>query len=313
MNLLKSLPDTEYLELLIYIHDFFILFILGFGLVALLLGFSTLNKFITVAAFMIYILAITIKNVYAVSIIASRYYMNGLDNKKRLSSAITHDFKTMIGTAFDTIYKVDDIETLKELLIYQIGDLQIGINEFSEFNKIDRPDAEELIKLRMQDVNIGDYLADYIFRQEQIGGIPDRIRIKDDLLEEDVYIRACADSLASIFGNLISNTKKYAEATEIFFKTEIEAGKFIHIYYGDNGNGISDDIKNTIFDPFVYGNKVSTDIRTQSPNKNGHYKSGLGMHIVKKHVEMNNGTIQLLDSEHGTLYDICFPLVKKRK
>ena len=333
MKVLKGLPDKEFLELLIYIHDFFILFILGLGLVSLLLGFSTLNKysytpnelwhektksyedmeFITVAAFMIYIIVITIKNVSSVSIIASRYYMNGLDIKKKLSSAITHDFKSMIGTAFDTIYKVDDIETLKELLIFQIGDLQVGINEFSEFNKIDRPDAEELIKSRMQDINIGDYLADYIFRQEQIGGLPDSIKIKDNLLEDDIYIRACSDSLASIFGNLISNTKKYAEASEIYFRTAVENNKYIHIYYGDNGMGISEDIKSHIFDPFVYGDSLRSTIRTQSNNKNAHYKSGLGMHIVKKHVEMNKGTIQLLDAEQGTMYDVCFPIAKKRK
>ena len=71
----------------------------------------------------------------------------------------------------------------------------------------------------------------------------------------------------------------------------------IVIRIGDNGKGIPKELRETIFDPFVVGNKSRTGAKS----------SGLGLAISRKIVEAHNGTIALIDDESGrmnTLYEI---------
>lgn len=65
-------------------------------------------------------------------------------------------------------------------------------------------------------------------------------------------------------------------------------------YTGDNGCGISDDIVNTIFDPFV------------TYKTNG---TGLGLALSKKIIEAHGGTLIVTSSdETGTVFTITLPV-----
>jgi signal transduction histidine kinase len=76
-----------------------------------------------------------------------------------------------------------------------------------------------------------------------------------------------------------------------------ESGGDIIINIGDNGRGIPEELRKTIFEPFVVGNKSRT----------GTKGSGPGLAISRKIVEAHNGTISLADDPEGrmkTMYEI---------
>ncbi|MDO9576385.1 MAG: PAS domain S-box protein [Candidatus Cloacimonadales bacterium] len=84
------------------------------------------------------------------------------------------------------------------------------------------------------------------------------------------------DALYSVFNNLITNSIKHGEASQIDIIISSENDTY-KIKFMDNGKGIPDKIKDRIFDEgFSYGKSSHT---------------GIGLHIVKKTIEQYGGFI----------------------
>lgn len=104
---------------------------------------------------------------------------------------------------------------------------------------------------------------------------------------------------SQIIENLISNALKYYDKNKEspYVKLDIfnkEDKVFIHI--SDNGIGIPDEYQAEVFTMFK---------RFHPKHSNG---SGLGMSIVKKHIESLNGTIKFESSPQGTAFKIMIPV-----
>ena len=81
---------------------------------------------------------------------------------------------------------------------------------------------------------------------------------------------------------------------DLFFFVPKKISDSIVISCTDNGCGISDDIVNTIFDPFV------------TYKTNG---TGLGLALSKKIIEAHGGTLIVTSSdETGTVFTITLPV-----
>ena len=81
---------------------------------------------------------------------------------------------------------------------------------------------------------------------------------------------------------------------DLFFLCAEKISDSIVISCTDNGCGISDDIVNTIFDPFV------------TYKTNG---TGLGLALSKKIIEAHGGTLIVTSSdETGTVFTITLPV-----
>ena len=105
--------------------------------------------------------------------------------------------------------------------------------------------------------------------------------------------RAYANEVfSSVFTNIISNSVKHGNATQIDIIIYSEDDMCI-IKIIDNGSGIPDEIKDKIFDEgFFYG-------------KSGH--TGIGLHIVKETIEHYGGSISVEDNyPHGAIFNIFF-------
>ena len=79
----------------------------------------------------------------------------------------------------------------------------------------------------------------------------------------------------------------------------------IIIHIGDNGKGIPEELRKSIFEPFVVGNKSRTGVKG----------SGLGLAISKRIVEAHGGTIKLIDPDDSrwkTMYRIVLPKYDKK-
>jgi len=100
-------------------------------------------------------------------------------------------------------------------------------------------------------------------------------------IEGNGYVLA-DEALNSVFNNLISNSIKHGNSSQINIKI-LEKKEICLIELKDNGNGIPDKIKDNIFEEgFKYGEKGNT---------------GIGLHIVKTAIERYGGTITVDDNK----------------
>lgn len=104
--------------------------------------------------------------------------------------------------------------------------------------------------------------------------------------------------LTQILENLLSNAIKYSDSKKASSYVNItikEDYKFVVIGIEDNGLGIPKERQSEVFQMFKrFHPKVS-------------FGSGLGMAIVKKHVDALNGKIQFKSSTEGTQFTIRLP------
>ena len=98
-----------------------------------------------------------------------------------------------------------------------------------------------------------------------------------------------------ILENLISNGVKYCDKNKAnrFVKVVLESKKDkLHIHIEDNGLGIPEIYKSNVFSMFK---RFHPDIA---------YGSGLGLYLIKKHVDYLGGTIDFTSTESGTVFRI---------
>ncbi len=130
----------------------------------------------------------------------------------------------------------------------------------------------------------------------QLRNTPYQIKIN---CPDNLEIISKPGSLNQILMNLIVNSLIHGFENRdhgIISITVIDLNNQIHIQYKDDGIGISPEIKNKIFDPFI-------------TTKRGAGGSGLGMHLVYNLVTQALGGTISFESElnQGVIFDIYFP------
>jgi len=115
-------------------------------------------------------------------------------------------------------------------------------------------------------------------------------------------IELCQDRkvIDIIIRNVLYNAIKYSEKDSII-KIKIEQNDMLKIAIKDQGIGVPRDAQEFVFDRFYRAKNVL------------HIKgTGIGLNIVKKHMEKLNGSVELKSEEHkGTTVTIKLPLVHK--
>jgi signal transduction histidine kinase len=125
------------------------------------------------------------------------------------------------------------------------------------------------------------------------------IAVEQDLATH-VTLQADRDHLFRILLNLFRNARqameqapRQAEPYRLSIRSEQDNGSLI-LHIQDNGPGIPEPIRAKLFKPFQAGLSQGS--------------CGLGLSIVKELVELNQGTVELKDTEQGTHFVMCFPL-----
>ncbi|MCC3359328.1 sensor histidine kinase [Bacillus sp. REN16] len=206
------------------------------------------------------------------------------ESKKQMLADISHDLKTPITTIqgySKALYEgvVTEEEQMKKYLTY-IYDKSIRvtslIDELFMFSKLDSPDVP--IQKEMKDICefYRGVIAEHfdLFEEKEM-------ELEINIPDKKLMYPFDPKLLNRAISNLLQNTNKYnPDGTEIYL-TLIQTEDNIFIEVGDNGVGIREEIAQTLFDPFVRGDKSRM-------NDGG---SGLGLAITKKIVELHNGTI----------------------
>ncbi len=106
--------------------------------------------------------------------------------------------------------------------------------------------------------------------------------------EESVAVRAGADRVAQVLDNLVSNALRHAPSSERIVVSVSSAGGRALLRVTDEGHGMTEEQKERAFDRFWRAGS-------------GAPGSGLGLAITRRLVELDGGTVELLDAPSGGL------------
>ncbi|MEH7254195.1 HAMP domain-containing sensor histidine kinase [Neobacillus niacini] len=208
------------------------------------------------------------------------------ESKKRMLADLSHDLKTPMTTIQGysrALYEgfVEDEDQTKRYLKY-IHDKSIRvtalIDELFIFSKLDNPDSQ----INKQEKDLCEFLREVIVEYYELFAEKE-MELTIQIPATKIVYRFDQKLLYRAISNILENTIKYnPEQTEVFITLQ-ESKDSITIEIGDNGIGINEDIAQTLFDPFVRGDK----------NRMNDGGSGLGLAITKKIVEKHDGIVFL--------------------
>jgi signal transduction histidine kinase len=127
------------------------------------------------------------------------------------------------------------------------------------------------------------------------------LRMSWDIPDSPLQLRSDPVRVKEIVSNLIQNAVKYTDRGSVALRIEaISGNQSILIEVSDTGMGISEHHLSSIFEPFMQAHKTSTE--------NSRGGIGLGLSIVKKHLEQIGGTIQVKSElGKGTTFCVVVP------
>ena len=152
--------------------------------------------------------------------------------------------------------------------------------------------AEDLLLTKL----VGELKDTFDFLCKQKG-----LEMRWELPNDPMQIRSDLGRVKEVISNLLQNAIKYTDRGSVKLRIEKLAAKdSIMVEVSDTGMGISEHHLANIFEPFMQVHKTSTE--------NSRGGIGLGLSIVKKHLEQIKGSISV-ESElgKGTTFRVILP------
>jgi CRP-like cAMP-binding protein/two-component sensor histidine kinase len=210
----------------------------------------------------------------------------------RMASTIIHDIKNPMGTlrmyAQVIKKKTGDTESaqLAEEIIRQVDRFVTMTQEILDFSR-------GVSEIHLEEVNLNEVMDSLVMFVEK-----DLVKRNITLVRKFNYTGNCSldlDKVSRAFYNLASNAADAMENGGTLTVSTREAQGQLAIEFKDTGNGIPEDIRHRVFEPFFSAGK--------------RHGTGLGLAIVKKIVDDHQGRIEL-ESEvgKGTTFRLLFPL-----
>ncbi len=221
--------------------------------------------------------------------------------KQKMIADISHDLKTPITSILgyakainSGIVQSDHINQYLRIIENKAVYITELINDFHQYNKSEHPD----FKLDLKTVEIYDFVRNFLAdRYEEIS--LSGFNLVADINEgESALVKIDPLEFKKVLSNLLANSLKYnAIGTNIICNIKTY-GKFVEINFGDNGIGILEEMKESIFEPFTVGDT--------SRSAGG---SGLGLAIVKRIVDLHGGSIEMVEDDKENKFGIMFRIV----
>ena len=228
--------------------------------------------------------------------------------KEMFVATVSHEMRTPVNAIYglteQMLQKTDSNEMIADLnVVHKSAEHLIAlVNDTLDFSKI------ESQKLKIEQI---DFLPDEIIKEvhtlhkdsAQKEGIELIIRNNTD---KNLALLGDPIRLKQILINLITNAIKFTNQGQIRLtvsgeKTS-EQNYLLHFEVSDTGIGISKEDQHLIFDEFV---QLNTDLTQKQRG------AGLGLSIVKKLVEIQNGKIEVDSTPgKGTRFSVQIPYPK---
>ncbi len=219
-------------------------------------------------------------------------------NRRRFISDVAHEIRTPLSSiralVESLIYGKSDMSTIKEYLYDIDGEIERLSNLVKSLLTVTRLDE---LKLKKEKINLNDEVNDIVRLFSASSG--EKNILISNYCDSSVHILADKYCFKEIIINLLDNAIKYSLQDGSIIITCEKLSEGLIISFIDKGVGIPLESLEFIFDNFYRVDK-SRD------RKNG--GSGIGLHIVKKLVEMHGWSIRVTSEEgKGTTFFIDIP------
>ncbi len=203
---------------------------------------------------------------------------------------VAHEVKNPLGIikgALDILRKEGIDEQVKVTMISYVEDeirrLDMLIRDFLDFS---RPRS-----LSFKKTNLTSFLRNLVERMN-LEWEPKRVVIDFKTSVQEATIQADKDALSRAMVNIIKNACEASPEGSGVTVGLFDEGSFFKVVVSDLGDGIPDEKKGKIFEPFFTGKSKGT---------------GLGLTLTKKLIEAHMGQIEVKDNEPtGTRIEIIF-------
>lgn len=231
----------------------------------------------------------------------TRHYVDEMLHQEKMSlvgtmmNSIIHDFKnpfTMISLGAQLLEKKypEDDKTLRicKNINEQISRMLQMANELAEFSR------GEQQKLYFETVSLDDLCASFYRLNEPFF---DKANVKVSLDVDPVAVQLEPNKMIRVLQNLVGNAIEAfgkEKTGHVTIALKVADASTLRITVADNAGGIPEEIRETLFQPFVtFGKSKGT---------------GLGAAIVKSIVEAHGGSIDFeTQTGQGTTFTILLP------
>ena len=134
---------------------------------------------------------------------------------------------------------------------------------------------------------------------EELSGVAGEKEIKIQIEQTKCFVLGQDNLLERVFYNLLENAVKYSPPQTVISITFRQERDFLKVWVADQGEGIPEDYRNTVFEPFF---RVD---QSRSRTVGG---SGLGLAVCKKILERHHAKIMVRANQPcGSIFEIIFP------
>ncbi|WDV44366.1 HAMP domain-containing sensor histidine kinase [Clostridiaceae bacterium M8S5] len=222
--------------------------------------------------------------------------------QKEFIGNITHEFKTpitIIKAQLDLMTLYDDdqnmVKNSKEIALKELNRLNSMVENILYLSSVEQYDYKLKDEAFRIDIAINEVL-------DKMKGKASKFGITIESFVEEAIVWMDRDSVIQILINLIDNGIKYNVINgKIIVSGYADKSNYV-IDIEDTGIGVPDEHKNSIFEPFY------TIDKNRSKAFSG---TGLGLALVKKLLEKQNGFISLVGSDKSTIFKVQIPIYQE--
>ncbi|MGV8906190.1 MAG: HAMP domain-containing sensor histidine kinase [Acetobacterium sp.] len=213
------------------------------------------------------------------------------ENRKKLVLDISHDLKnpltSIMGYAELCLMKQDLSPEQRQTYLKIIYDNSTRANRLmTDLFELSKMETAEYI-LNKESVDLSEYLRERM--GEAISSFDEAgLSYEFHIPDQAIFVNLDEKQMNRVLENLVDNTLYHSKNGTHVTLELIEKPQSVEIRFKDNGVGISPELKETIFQPFVKGDSARH-------SKSG--GTGLGLAIVTKIMIAHGGSIALLSDE----------------
>ena len=163
--------------------------------------------------------------------------------------------------------------------------------------KLNRLENQQIFP-QTTEFDLGEQICECLLQYENIWEKAD-IQIETDIAEE-VKVRADAELLSLVWNNLFSNAFKFTESGGTVSVTLAGTENYAIVKVKDTGCGMSPEVGAHIFEKFYQGDTSHASEGT-----------GVGLSVVRRVIELHQGTIALESSPAETVFRVTIPTQRK--
>jgi two-component system, OmpR family, phosphate regulon sensor histidine kinase PhoR len=210
--------------------------------------------------------------------------------QKNFLLSVTHELKTPLASvqlSLQTLQKRKlDKEKENEIISGAIAETERLSNLVGNILLAAKIDSD-YFSVHFEKVNFSEQLASIITMAKQ-SFAKNHILVSE--IENNLALKADAESLYSIAVNLIENAVKYSPENSKIIVQLFQSDNNIILTVSDSGKGIATHERTKIFEKFY---------RIENEETRKTKGTGLGLYIVKKLVEMHGASIKVNTTENG--------------